>query len=678
MSRAPRRLARPLDGVALFQDATSVAGLTEGWKRVWANQGAAGGDGVRLQQFASGAADRLVQLSRSLREGSYRPGPIRLVEIPKKSGGRRRLSIPPIACRVAQSAVALRLAPELDREFEEASFGYRQGRGVADAVRRVETLRRAGYVWTVDADIDDFFDTIPIDRLVDRLTRSITESPLVELIARWLEHGAERGRGIAQGSPLSPLLANLYLDDLDEALDRDGLRLVRYADDFVVLAKDRPAAEAGLDRVQAILARHGLALDRDKTRIRGYDDGLRFLGTVFVRGWAMASPEPDGEAARPGSIEALLTQIARQDEAAERRAAEAAEAETAIRAAGLDRGLRLLHIGEPGRRLALRNLSFAVHEAAERRGPDGDGELVAIHPSRIDRIELGPRCEADFEALKHAVSSGIPVALLDGHGSTLGQLAPVLAPRAGRHLAQARHALDPGKRLDLARILVAGRIANQRAALRRVNHRRGLAGVDDAASRLGHILRKVPTAGSVEMAMGFEGEATAVYWPAWGSLLLNGFAFGPRRRRAAADPVNIALDLLSGQLARDVGAILLSVGLHPGFGMLHTTSDGRDACVYDLMEEFRAALVESVVLTAINGGRVTLDMVQHLPDGACRLSRAAVSALIRAYEERCEGAVTSPRSGRRVAWRRLMREQAEAYAAHVEDRQQYRAHVLDH
>jgi CRISP-associated protein Cas1 len=317
----------PLDGIALFHEAVSIAGLTAGWERVWRNQGAAGGDGMSVTAFAVGAAERIAALAMALREGSYRAGPLREASIPKDAGGTRKLSIPCVRDRVAQSAVAQVLMRRLDPHMEDASFGYRVGRSVADAVKRVEQLRKLGYVWTLDADIDDFFATIPIDPLITILLRSVSESPLVELISTWLEQGATLGRGIAQGSPLSPLLANLYLDELDERMSTGGVRIVRYADDFVVLAKDRPAVEAARGRVEKLLGAHGLKLDAEKTRVRGYDETLRFLGYAFVRGWAMKSPdEPDHE---QSDLVAALRRLGEQDAAAERAVAAEADAERA-------------------------------------------------------------------------------------------------------------------------------------------------------------------------------------------------------------------------------------------------------------------------------------------------------------------------------------------------------------
>ena len=668
----PHRLAGPIDGRALFNDIVAPAALMAGWERVAHNGGAAGGDGMGCAAFAVGAAQRVASLASALRDGSYRPGPLRIAAIEKPHGGTRKLTIPCVRDRVAQTAAAQALGPKLDAEMEDSSYAYRAGRSVAQAVARVESLRREGYVYALDADIDDFFDTIPIDALLARFSASVSDGPLTDLLALWLEQAAVKGRGIAQGSPLSPLLANLYLDALDEELSKGGLRIVRYADDFIVLAKSRPAIEAALGRTQSLLAGHGLRLDSDKTAIKDYGQTLHFLGHIFVRGWAMKQAKGDDD-----DLPHALARLAQDDENRAGAAAQAQAADDGERVAGLDRAMRVLHVRQKGRRLALRNQSFAVFEAPLEGGADGP-ELVAIHASRIDRIEIGPEVDVGMPALRHALASDIPVAFIDGHGRTLGQLAGALADRAGRHLAQARHALDPALRLDLAKIIVAGRLANERALLRRVNHRRGVEFVSRAAAIVGRSLDRSAIATSIEQAMGFEAVGTKTFWKAWGRLLLNGFAFPGRHRRASADAVNIALDLASWLLMRDVGAVATAAGLHPGFGMLHATADRRDACVYDLIEEFRAGLLESLVLGAVNTGALRLEMYATTPDGGLRLGREGSNALVRAYEERCERAVTSVRSGKRVSWRRLMREQAEAYGAHVEGKGRYRPYVLDH
>ena len=609
----PRRQPKILDGAALFLRATSVAGLMEGWHRVWSNHGASGGDGVTCKNFSIGAKERLIRLSSALIGGEYRPGPLRQIEVGKKTGGVRTLSIPCVRDRIVQSSVALLLTPLFDREFEEASYGYRPGRSVKQAVEKVRQLRAEGFIWTLDADIERYFDSIPHDKLMARFLRSVTESPLSELVALWLETGSEGGRGVPQGSPLSPLLANLYLDDLDEALSSKGVRLVRFADDFVVLSKDEASAEQTLTHVAKLLGDNGLALNREKTRIRKFDDTLRFLGHLFVRSWLM--PDPDG--AEPDETEALLRRVAEADRKSERAQRDEVEEVSAEQAAGYDRGLRVLYLYQPGRSLDLQNLSFAIYDDEDGCGPADPRLLLTVHHSRVDRIELGPRVTTDIETLRHAISSGIQVSLVNGHGETLGTMAGPLTPHAGRHLAQARHRLDDRRRLDLARRIVEGRLRNQRALLRRLNQRRGLQEVVGILLTLNRTIRKLDALKSIEEMLGHEGAATADYWRGWSALLLHGFSLPKRQRSPVIDPVNAVLNATAALLSRDIGAIVIGRGLHPGFGVLHGASNGHDGCVYDLMEEFRVPFVEGLTLYILNNRIISHKMFSNCPAAEC-------------------------------------------------------------
>ena len=549
---------------SLFFRATSVEKLWLAWERVRANNGAAGGDGVTIGHFAPFAKGAIEALAKRLRGFTYRPGPSRRVMIPKRAGGFRPLDIPCVVDRVAQGATALTLVPALEPQFEDSSFAYRPRRGVADAVRRVAALRRQGYTHAVDADISHYFESVPHEPLLAKLEKLVGDDAILDLVALWLEHHAPSGVGLPQGSPLSPLLANLYLDALDEAVEERGVRLVRYADDFVILAKSEGAARDALSKVTRLLAEHGLTLNAEKTRVVDFDQGFRFLGHLFVRSL-------------------VLREIAEEDTPTEDAIA---KAEAALAASPIKPdsaptgeapgdphgpGFRVLYVMEPDRKLTIESEAFAVRE--------GETTVLLLPYRRVGRIELGPEVDFDAAALDLAAAAGIEVCRVNGQGETVGRWSgeAVIGARARRHFAQAALVGDPARRLALARIVVEGRVRDQRALLHRVNATRKDADVAAAAVAMNRVLRRLRGPKSVEAAMGYEGEAGALFWPALARGLDHDMGFsGKRRRRPAGSPFDVILNALASLVARDVRIALLRRGLHPGFAVLHTPEDGEE------------------------------------------------------------------------------------------------------
>ncbi len=282
--------------MSLFDDIISAERLHAGWRRVRQNKGAAGGDGVGIDRFEQNLGDNLADLRGALANGRYRPGPLQCVDIAKPGGGWRRLAIPPVRDRVVQSAAAIALDRLIDPRLSDASFAYRRGRSVEHAIGRVMTYRLWGADWLVDGDIERYFDSIPHERLMRRLAGHVRCRRTGQLVRHWLERFSGNGRGVAQGAPISPLLANLYLDPVDRAIDRRSHRLVRYADDFVILTRDRKRAERALARMGSLLAAQGLTLHPEKTRVTHFADGFTFLGYCF-NGRSVAprqGVDPDG------------------------------------------------------------------------------------------------------------------------------------------------------------------------------------------------------------------------------------------------------------------------------------------------------------------------------------------------------------------------------------------------
>jgi RNA-directed DNA polymerase len=268
--------------------------LAAAWRKVARNQGAAGVDGVSIARFAAHADRYLGELHDQMKTNSYRPSPIRRVEIPKDGGRTRPLGIPTVKDRVVQTALKMTIEPILEVEFRPGSYGFRPGRSCKDALREVDRLLKEGYTHVVDADLESYFDSIPHDRLMRLLEERISDGRVLSLIEGFLGQDImtdmacwQPTTGTPQGAVLSPLLANLYLHPLDLLMELGGRRMVRYADDFVILCRTAEEAEEALRQVTAWTAANGLTLHPDKTRIADGakpGHGFDFLGYRFEAG----------------------------------------------------------------------------------------------------------------------------------------------------------------------------------------------------------------------------------------------------------------------------------------------------------------------------------------------------------------------------------------------------------
>ncbi|WP_284180407.1 CRISPR-associated endonuclease Cas1 [Rhabdaerophilum sp. SD176] len=657
-------MAPPISG-ALFDIVSSLPCLRAAWLRVEANQGAAGGDGVSIERFAHVAEAQLELLSRHLRHGHYRPGPARRVYVPKKSGGIRPLDIPCVIDRVAQAAAALTLDPILDKEMEDSSFAYRRGRSVARAVARVASLRRAGFTHVVDGDIRRYFENIPHERLIGKLERHVDDPALVDLIWLWLESYSLTGRGVPQGSPISPLLANLYLDSVDEAIASAGVQLVRFADDFILLTRSPEKADDAMRHMAALLRSEGLELNPEKSRLVTFSEGFRFLGHIFVRSMVMQEVSPD-ETPSEDAIEAA-EQFAKEAARAPHNANtdEQATQEKSRHA----RRLFPVYVIEPGRRLEARGERLRLLDEA--------GRVIDLPPARINRIELGPDTEATLEALDLAIANDIDIVRINARGDVVARYETEGPTRARLHLAQAAMILDPDRRLAMAKTIVKARIHNQRALLRRLNRDRKHPDMAHAAQKIGRTMLKLGIVQEIASVMGVEGEASALFWPAFGQCFPEPFRFSRRTRKAEADAGNLVINVLVGILARDLRAMALRAGLHPGMGALHSTRNGEDALIYDIIEEFRSPIAEACASALFN--RQAVDHRSFTKDASrLRLTRDGWAAVIRGYEAWVARPVKSPRSDMTLNWRGVMLEQFQLYADVCVSGSDYRAYAMDY
>lgn len=287
-----------------FERICDEATLRGGFERVRRNRGCAGADGVSIAAFARELDLEIHRLHEELRSHQYLPLPLLRIAVQRPDGETRQLAVPAVRDRTAQAAALLVLDPLFEAAFENCSFGYRKGRSVRDAVAAVSRAYAEGFRWVLDADIDAFFDRVDRDLLLERVHRLVSDDGVLRLVKAWISPWIWDGSclyrteiGLPQGNVISPALANLFLDDFDEALCGAGLRLVRYADDFVVLCRSEEGARHAARLTDDVL--ESLRLELDEADIVSFDHGFSFLGATFMRSLVVRPWAPETKPRQP-------------------------------------------------------------------------------------------------------------------------------------------------------------------------------------------------------------------------------------------------------------------------------------------------------------------------------------------------------------------------------------------
>ena len=274
----------------LLEQIVSKHNLNEAFKRVKANKGSHGTDGMKVDELLQYLKENGETLKQSILDGKYRPNPVRRVEIPKENGKKRNLGIPTIVDRVVQQAIAQVLTSIYEKQFSENSFGFRPKRSAHDAIRKSHGNIQEGYTYVVDMDLEKYFDTVNQSKLVEVLSRTIKDGRVISLIHKFLKAGVivkhkfeETEIGVPQGGNLSPLLSNVKLNELDKELENRGHRFVRYADDLLIFCKSRKSAERTLTNILPYIEKKlFLKVNREKTAV---DEAtkVKFLGFSFYK-----------------------------------------------------------------------------------------------------------------------------------------------------------------------------------------------------------------------------------------------------------------------------------------------------------------------------------------------------------------------------------------------------------
>lgn len=609
--------------------------LDDAWAHVRQGSPAPGVDGLDLASFEADLAAQIKALLADLLQGAYRPQALLGVDLPKKSGGFRRVVIATVRDRVAQTAALQALQPFVEEILHPSAFAYRQNIGVQDALLRVCALRDRGLGHALRADIRSFFDSVPHGRLFEMLDTTLPESPWLGLLREWLTatviepggRGAAPVRaGLPQGLTVSPMLANFYLTPFDREMDDRGWKLVRYADDMAVCCADAPAAARARDEAAAALAALGLALAEEKTELCAFDKGFLFLGAKFIGAELIPAaphpyeetftPPPPPKRKRPQALPGVM--------------------------------LRTLYIENQGCRVS-RHAGRVVVSRDDKVVLD----LPALH---VDQIFVFGRAHLTTPFMTFCLERDIPVVFFSSYGRYYGMLRAVGA--GNYHLVRAQFALldDPARRLETARRIVAGKIANCRALLAQHARNHPARDLEKAVQALKAAEKRAANTKDLESLRGVEGTAAAAHFAGLSLCLPEGLRFARRTRRPPTDPVNSLLSFGYSLVFYLVHSCLCARGLDPHIGLLHEPGRDHPALASDLVEEFRAPIVDALVLSLLNRGEMgPADF--HYDQGtpaACLLRDESRPVYLRAFEEKMETQRVHPDAGYAVDWRRVI------------------------
>lgn len=595
--------------------------LLSAWERLRVNDLADGRVNAQVADFQEEAATHLAQLAEDLAAGRFEVAPAYDFAIPKEDGSQRHLAIPPVRDRIVERAVMQVLEPLIDPLLSPWCFAYRRGLSRLDAIGALTEARDRGAIWVARADILDCFDHVPRFALLQQLREIVDDADLVGLVSKLVHRTVlgsplPRRDGLLQGSALSPLLSNLYLRCIDDAVLAAGWQCIRYADDLAIPAPTRAAATQALADLGEAVTAAGLELNSDKSRIVSFDEGVPFLGEVVTT-------------------------------AMEHRSEELAHPTEGV-----------VYVTTEGSLLRTRGNRLVVMSNKE----------VALRVSlrRVRTVVCFGRVGMTTPFVHRALEQGIDVVLLDRHGGPLGALRSVSGHQANGRRAQYELLANQRRRLAFARRFVTGKLANMRVGLLRLARRskQPTATALVAAGRIEVRLRSAATAHTHAQLMGVEGAGSRDYFQALATLLPSEWDFQSRQRRPPPDPVNAMLSFGYTLLAREVEGAVASADLDASVGLLHEAGGGRSSLALDLMEELRPLIVDSVVTRVIGLGMLhPVDFEHDTTGNGCRLRAEPRRVFVAEYERRMLTVFQHLPSSRRVSYRVGLGLQARCLAA---------------
>ncbi len=611
----------------VYEQICSVESLEKAWAYILARDAK---DGTLTKETQAAAKDPqalLETLSVALLEGTYMPNPLRKVSIPKKgSAGERVLSIPTVVDRVVERSVLEAISHSADLIQSSCSYAYRLGLGIDDAIHAVVMMREYGLTHVVRTDIKDFFPNVSLAHALEALPQELRTprlNGLLRLIAsprRVKGVRRVRSKGVAQGSSLSPLLANISLNTFDRMICEAGFGYARFADDIVLCAANEAEAANAAEMVRRVAESHGHQLNKEKTVLTTFDEGFCFLGADFSRTRPDLDPHHDIKGTpNPNSV---------------------------------------VYVGQEGARIHVSKGRLIID--------DTDGlPQVSIPLKAVNRMVLNGNIGLSAGARSWALYNDIDVVFLSRRGSYLGQLAgPRSTANARRLLTQAAFAEDPERRLPLAREIIRAKMRNRVHVLQRTGWRDSNRTVKATCRDMRAIMEDINHAATIDEIMGLEGAASTSYFATMSALVPEDVAFDGRSRRPPRDLANAALSYGYAILLSECTGALLAAGLEPSLGVLHASTDKRPSLSLDLMEEFRPLLVDRTVLALLRTRRLRPEHAAPAESrdgqpGGVWLNRDGRKALVDGYEATLQRHVKGALPGFNGTWRRHIHHEAQ-------------------
>ena len=520
----------------------------------------------------------------------------------KSDGSLRLMATPPFFDRVLQRAVAQIITPALDKIFYQHSYGYRANHSRQQVMQRIKQEYRQGYRWVFESDVNDFFEVVDWERIEQRLMGVFGNDLCIGLIMKWvradLDFGKQhiqRTRGLPQGAPISPILANLILDDFDNDMQKAGFRLIRFADDFIVLAKDKETVEQAQIIAQSSLAEHGFELHPNKTKVIHQDEGYQYLGYLFLSDKVFSAKDKEAIADHEQALAKSLISNKPVQPLVEFQPKQHTNIPAPLsEQASTQKGSFIIINGNFTKLSTLSNhLQISQH----------DDLLKSLSWQQINAILIIGKHHISTSVLYNAMHKSVPIYFLSRFGNYQGELnaASHLIQHKDLHLKQAQYFSQKSNCLVLAQTLIHARAHSQLVVLRQKFKNQDL-----SISQIKHIevlIKKIPNARTLAQVNGFEGKISAYYFQAIRTTLDPKWHFNTRNRQPPKDGFNVLLSLGYTCLYAYTQSLLRISGLSPYQGFYHQQRGSHAVLASDLMEPFRY-IVERVAMRMINLGQI--------------------------------------------------------------------------